>query len=52
MIVLILGVPFLFLGMCTVAAVIGSARRDGLEQRPVPPVAAQPEESDATRLCA
>lgn len=52
MICFLLGVPLLFLGLCTVAAVVGSARHDSLAQRPLPPAASGEIEESDLKLCA
>ena len=53
MICILLSIPLLFLGLCTVAAVMGSSRHDNLARKPVPPAATgETEESSALKLCA
>ncbi|MEI6503849.1 MAG: hypothetical protein WCP21_22790 [Armatimonadota bacterium] len=53
MICILLSIPLALLGLCTVAAVVGSARHDRLTQRPVPPAAAGETEAEKPiRLCA
>lgn len=48
MICILLSVPLLFLGLCTVAAVMGSARHDNLARRPAPPAATGGTEQPST----
>lgn len=53
MICILLSIPLVLLGLCTVAAVMGSARHDRLMQGPVPPSATGETEEDSNfRLCA
>jgi hypothetical protein len=53
MVCILLSVPLLFLGLCTVAAVMGSSRHDRLMERPVPPSATgETEETNRLKLCA
>lgn len=50
MLYLLLSLPLVFLGLCTVAAVIGSGRHEELAGRPAPPAAA--EHASEIKLCA